>query len=421
MSTRRTRAPQRVVSRKSAIHPIKAEAGLALYAGIGPELVHYKPDVASGTLVRKDSVLLPQNIHYAWPDPRGRFLYVGTSEGFPGVTGLHNHLQSLRIDAKTGALSPHGPLVELPARPIHLTLDRGGRHVVVAYNAPYATVHRIVADGSVGDAVPQPVDLDVGHYPHQVRIAPSGRNAIIVSRGHRAGKDRPGESGGLQVFRYVNGLLANRCVVAPNGGIGFGPRHLDFHPEKPWIYVSLELQNQLHMYRLDGDVPCAEPLFVRDTLARRKNVAPSQIVGPIRVHPSGRFVYTANRANGTTEFEGRRFFAGGENTLAVFAINQRTGAPVLIQHIDTRGLHCRTFAIDPSGRMLIAAHVNGAPVRSTSTRNGHIPACLSTFRIGRDGRLTYVTKYDVHTEDASRLWMYWAGLVSFGRQGKKVE
>lgn len=393
----------------------RGAAGLALYAAIGPELVHYVPDVASCTLERRAALRLPQNIHYAWPDPQGRCLYVGTSEGFPGVPGVHNQLHALRIDAGSGALAAHGAPVALRARPIHLTLDHPGRHVVVAYNAPFASVHRIARNGTLGEAVPQPEGLDVGHYPHQVRITPSGKAAIIVSRGHRLRKDKPAEPGGLQVFGYRHGVLSNKAVVAPDGGDGFGPRHLDFHPSKPWVYVSLELQNQLHFYRLDGELPCAAPLAVRDTLAKKRNVAPSQMAGPIHVHPNGRYVYIANRANGTVEFEGRRFFAGGENTLAVFAIDQRSGVPTLIQHIDTRGLHCRTFAIDPSGRMLIAAHVNGAHVRSTSTLNGYIPACLSTFRIGRDGRLTYVTQYDVHTEEAARLWLYWAGLVRFGK------
>ena len=119
--------------------------------------------------------------------------------------------------------------------------------------------------------------------------------------------------------------------------------------------------------------------------------------------------------SGTQEFEGKPFFMGGENTLAVFAINPRSGEPTLIQTIDTRGLHVRTFTIDPGGRMLVAAHVNGAWVRATSTRNEYIPACLSSFRIGRDGKLSFVAKYDIDTEESTRRWLYWAGLVSFGQ------
>ena len=55
------------------------------------------------------------------------------------------------------------------------------------------------------------------------------------------------------------------------------------------------------------------------------------------------------------EFEGKKVFAGGENSIAVFSINQSTGEPTLIQNIDGRGTTLRTFALDPSGRMLVAA------------------------------------------------------------------
>jgi 6-phosphogluconolactonase len=74
------------------------------------------------------------------------------------------------------------------------------------------------------------------------------------------------------------------------------------------------------------------------------------------MHPNGRFVYVANRASGTVEFEGQQVFAGGENTIAVFSINQNTGEPTLIQSADTRGFQPRTFAVDATGTILVAAN-----------------------------------------------------------------
>lgn len=124
-------------------------------------------------------------------------------------------------------------------------------------------------------------------------------------------------------------------------------------------------------------------------------------------NPSALRVYRINRADTTAEFEGRKVFAGGENTLAVYSINPSTGEPALIQHVDTRGIHCRTFHIDPSGRMLVAAHTMGLPVRDGGTVRD-VPACMSVFRIGSDGRLDYVRKYDV---DVGRNTMFWMGMV----------
>ena len=42
-------------------------------------------------------------------------------------------------------------------------------------------------------------------------------------------------------------------MTAPRGGYGFGPRHIDFHARKPWLYVSDERRSRLYMFRmLDG-------------------------------------------------------------------------------------------------------------------------------------------------------------------------
>ena len=85
--------------------------------------------------------------------------------------------------------------------------------------------------------------------PHQVRITPSNRTTIIVDRGNSAKVGKPEEPGTLRLFRFNDGVHSHLAAIAPNGGYGFGPRHLDFHPTKPWVYVSLELQSLLHMYR----------------------------------------------------------------------------------------------------------------------------------------------------------------------------
>jgi 6-phosphogluconolactonase len=90
--------------------------------------------------------------------------------------------------------------------------------------------------------------------------------------------------------------------------------------------------------RPDGGVSTT-PLFVKDTLP--KGSPRVSIAGPIHVHPSGRFVYVTNRGPSTK---------GGHDSsnsdIAVFAIDQRTGEPNLIQNIDSDGVHPRTFSID---------------------------------------------------------------------------
>ena len=379
-----------------------------VYASVGPRLTHWELDIDSAALTRRESVEQPANIHYVWPHASHHYLYAATSNsasGIGGFVGDRHHVTAWRIDAATGALSPHGAAITLPTRPIHLTSDNPSRHLLVAFSNPSGVrVYRINPDATPGGEIAQTAAIDPGIYGHQVRVSPDNRLAILVTRGHDAAGGKPEEPGALKVFRYRDGQLTDEVSVAPNGGYGFGPRHLDFHPTQPWVYVSLERQNRLDMFALAGDRLSPTPLFSKTTLAEPGNIRGRQVAGTVHVHPNGRFVYVANRASSTLGEGAQRVFAGGENTLAVFAIDPATGEPEAIQHVDTRGIHCRTFHIDPSGRILVAAHIIGLPVRDgAATRI--VPACLSLFRIGNDGRLDFVRKYDVEVGSEQMFWM----------------
>ena len=107
------------------------------------------------------------------------------------------------------------------------------------------------------------------------------------------------------------------------------------------------------------------------------------------------------------EFEGKKVFAGGENGIAVFSIDQSTGEPTLIQSADGHGITLRTFALDPSARMLVAASQVALPVRDGGAVKT-LSAGLSVFRIGGDGKLDFARKYDV---DVGNKNQFWSGMV----------
>jgi 6-phosphogluconolactonase len=384
------------------------------YASVGSALTLYHVDVDNAALTRQSTVQLPANVQYAWPHPSAPFLYVASSDGGPGSAGIkgdRHYLTALSIDPATGALAVHGPAAALPSRPIHMSLDRTGAHALTAYNNPSGvTVHRINADGTVGAEVKQQAALDGGVYGHQVLVAPANNAAILVTRGNDAAKGKPEDPGALKVYTFTDGKLANRASVAPDGGYGFGPRHLDFHPRLPLVYVSLERQNKLCVYRLAGDTLEPDAIFMKDTLAAPGKQITRQAASTVHVHPSGRFVYVGNRSSDTVEFAGRKVFLGGENSIAAFAVDQVTGEPTLIQSADVHGIHPRTFSLDPSGCMLVSAQI-----RPTLVRDGggvrSVPANLTTFRVGADGKLTFVNAYDVDTGGAIQ---FWSGMMELG-------
>lgn len=381
-------------------------AGLALYANVGPVLTRYEVDVANAALTPRESVTLPASVQYCWPHRDRRHLYVASSSGVPGSeqAGNQHHVTAFSVDPTTGVLSQIGEPRPLPFRPIHLTLDNDSRHILVAFNNPSSLrVYRIAGDFTPGDEVPQG-PLDTGIYAHQVRATPDGRHVVLVTRGNEGTPQKPEDPGALMVFDYQDGRLTSQYAIAPNGGRGYGPRHLDFHPTKPWMYVSIETQNRMHMHRMQDGKPLAEVAFNRTTLLEPNNIRSRQAASTVHVHPNGRFLYGANRSQDVVDFDGRKVFKGGENSIVVFSLDQRTGEPTAIQHMETRKLHPRTFHIEPGGRLLVAQHNLPVDVRD-GNRVRTVMAGLSTFRIGDDGRLTFARGYDIEVGDKTMWWM----------------
>jgi 6-phosphogluconolactonase len=99
----------------------------------------------------------------------------------------------------------------------------------------------------------------------------------------------------------------------------------------------------------------------------------------------------------------------GQNTIAMFTVDHVTGEPRLAQAIETHGFHPRTFSIDPNGRMLVVANLIELPVRDGDAMRTR-PATLSTYKIGDDGRLTFVRSYDIETNGLLQFWGGFVGL-----------
>jgi 6-phosphogluconolactonase len=378
------------------------------YVSQGPALKLYRIDVDKAALMPGGKAMLPQKIQYAWPHPSAPFLYVASSDGgsaLAGVKGDNHVLSALRIDKSSGELQPHGPSASLRSRPIHVTVDHTGAFALVAYNNPSTvTVHRINADGTVGAEITQATAPVCGIFAHQIRVSPANDAAILVCRGNDAAKDKPEDPGSLKLFSFKDGQLENRASAAPNGGYGFGPRHLDFHPSLPFVYVSRERENKLDVYRYSSSSIEPQPAFVKDTLADPAHSISRQAACTLHFHPNGRFLYLANRAFDSVKVDGKDVFPGGENSIAVFAIDPATGEPTLIQSEDVRGVYPRTFALDPTARMLVVTDVEPRLTRDGKT----IPANIATFRVGDDGKLTLANNYEVDTGGDLQ---FWSGMV----------
>ena len=390
-----------------------SHARSVLYVSVGEELIRYSVDVAQAKLERQGSVILPAYVQEGWLHPTGRYFYVawsnrGTSEA--KSSGEKSGVTAFRVDSN-GALQPHGPPLQLISRPVYITGDIDGTHILVAYNDPSGiAVYSIAPDGTLSTEVKPAGPLDVGVYGHQVRVNPSNKSVILVTRGNKPANGKKEDPGALKIMSYRDGVLANLSSVAPGGGFGFQPRHLDFHPSKPWAYLTLEAQNKLEMYKVSGDGTLGEqPVFVKDTVADPGSIHSTQAPSTVHVHPNGKFVYVANRAEDTVDFHGTPVFSGGEDSIGVFRIDPVTGEPTLVQSADTHGFHPRTFSIDPSGRLLVVGNQDGLAVRDGNNIRTVFPG-ITLFRVHADGRLEFVSESHIDTKGKLLYWVMFVKL-----------
>lgn len=387
----------------------QASGRVAVYASAGKQLVHFDLDLANAALQPRlyphATVTLPENVQYAWPHPNRRVLYVASSNG---PDNDRHFVAAFAIDPANGALSQRGDAVALPHRTINATVDRNGAFLLLASNKPRTVyVFRLAADGTIGAMVPQPVQPDGGFFTHQVRVAPGNTLVLTCAIGANPSATAQEQLGQLTAFGFANGVLTQRQAIQP--GPGLGPRHLDFHPTMPLAYVALERGNKLWVNRLEGEGIGASPLFATDTLKDPAHpVLPQQRAGAIHVHPQGGFVYLTNRSDAVQN----GVYGGGENNVAVFAIDQRSGEPRLIQHEETRGYEPRTFAIDPAGHFLVVANQKAMVARAGEAPT---PPNLALFSIGADGKLTFIATTPMTPPMTTPMTLggeaFWVGMV----------
>jgi 6-phosphogluconolactonase len=362
------------------------DSATAIYASAGRHLIQFGLDAARSTLAPGAVVTLPEHVQYVVPHPARPILYVASS---PGIDGANHALTAFSI-GKTGALTPFGEPVKLPHRTIHFTLDGKGQYALLASNKPRTvTVYRLEPDGRIGALVTQEPPADGGFFVHQVRVWRDNRTVVAPALGWHQTDTAAEQPGQITTFDMADGILTRRSNVVP--GPGLGPRHVDFHPTLPLVYVAVERGNRLNAYPLeDGKLPPA-PRFSVTTLREPDNIRGNQHVGAIHMHPNGRFVYVTNR-NDTVGPDGT--YPGGENTLVVFALDPATGAPTLIQQEETHGFEPRSFAITPEADAIIVANQKPMKLRDGT----QIRPNLALYKLDTDGRVRFAGTTDLPRE-----------------------
>jgi 6-phosphogluconolactonase len=290
--------------------------------------------------------------------PGGHHLYaVGSVEERPSVL-------SYRIEKSGGksTLAMDGALEIGDGGAAHVAVDVTGQTLLTAqYGGGSVAVFSLHEDGTLKERT-QLIEHEGGSgvvagrqdapHAHWVGFSPDNRFVFVPD----LGLDK------VMIYKHdpaTATITPSGFAKVPAGG---GPRHMKFHTSGKWAYVLNELSLSVTVFDYDSESGKMSPKQTIPTvpktlLAKEQFTSASEI----RVHPSGRFVYAANR---------------GHDTITAFRVNQEKGELSVIELENVRGATPRNFNLDPSGKWLLAA--------------GQDSHTLASFAINEStGELTY--------------------------------
>jgi 6-phosphogluconolactonase len=255
-------------------------------------------------------------------------------------------VSAFSIDRATGALRRLGEQPSEGGAPCHVSVDRGGRAVLVAnYAGGNVALLPIQAGGALTPATH--VAQHRGSGPDEARQTSAHAHCIVADPTNRyalaadLGIDR------VLVYRLDLDGGSLRHVAGGDAQLqpGAGPRHLAFHPSLPLAFVANELDSTVTTLGFDADRGALTPLKSDSTLPA--GWRGTSYAADIHFAPSGRSLYVSNR---------------GHDSIAVFAVAEGSGALALEQVVPTSGDWPRNFSLDPSGRWLLVANQRSGTV-----------------------------------------------------------
>ena len=252
-------------------------------------------------------------------DPKNRFLFAAIRS-----TGA---ISSFKIDAATGNLA-HLSTSVVEADPAYVRTDATGKYLLSAYyRAGKVAVHAIDSSGKVSVEAIQWTETD--EKAHAVVIDRSNRFVYVPHTGPNA----------IFQFRFEasDGSLSPNSPAITKTPKNTGPRHGWLHPNGRFAYFDNEQGSSVTAFHFNADSGKIEACQTISTLPA--DFEENNSCADLEMTSSGKFLYASNR---------------GHDSIACFAVNEKTGELSLIEQVATEKTP-RSFNIDPSGRFLYAA------------------------------------------------------------------
>lgn len=193
-------------------------------------------------------------------------------------------------------------------------------------------------------------------HAHSALFHPNQKEIISVDLGTNALWFSKIDS--LQKLRYK----PQQKLIVKDGA---GPRHLAFHPKKPWIYVLNELNNTVSLItKVGGEY---QETFSVSTLPNQYEEY--SVAAEIKITTDGKYLYTSNR---------------GHHSITCFSIQENIGLLEKVNVYSTLGKTPRNFSLTPDNQFLVVAN------QDTNT-------LVSFSRNPKTGSLSFISEIEAPT------------------------
>lgn len=299
----------------------------------------YRLDTVSGNLSKVTSVKIG-NPSYLTATANG-FVYACTNTKTPN----QGSVSAYKFNPEKKKLTFINKQSSGGENPVYLSTDQSGKWLVNGnYTGSGVSVHPLLRDGSIG-ALAQNFKYTKGSvdvkrqeksHIHSTVFSPKGDFLFAPD----LGADK------VRIYSF-NPTKAEPLQPSPEpftkAVSGSGPRHFTFHPNGKFAYCIEEMGGAVSAFAYNnGRLDSIQRIYTHP-----ETMTDGFESSDIHVSPDGKFLYAANR--------------GKENNIAIFSINP-DGTLKHVAYQSTLGNHPRIFAIDPSGKFLIATNVNSSSV-----------------------------------------------------------
>ena len=297
----------------------------------------YRFNPATGK-VTLTSTIAAENPSYLALSPDFKNLYSVNENGGDKPGGV----SAFAFDKNTGTLKLLNTRPSAGDHPCYVSVDEKKKHVVAGnYSGGSLSIFPVGANGGLEPA--SQVIVHAGKGINAERQEKAHVHAVVFSPDHHRlfvpdlGLDK------ILAYEYNPSAakplkeLPEQHVTTPPGS---GPRHLVFHPNRPFAYLVEELSGTVSAYRYDN----GKLIFLQRLSTFAKGHTGETGSADIHVSPDGKNLYVSNR--------------GKVNNLTIFLIETSIGTLKLKGFQSTGGLTPRNFIIDPGGNYLLVANQN---------------------------------------------------------------